>query len=103
MRSHTVLDIFKLDRDVPKTIMPGKTADISQFCETGLYEWVEFFSATVSFHDDLLVLEKYLGQSIDVGPAMTAKILNPTGKVVNHSTCRPHTPEEFADPVENTA
>ena len=29
----TVHDIFKLDREVPKTLMSGETSDISQFCE----------------------------------------------------------------------
>ncbi len=63
-------------------MMSGKTADISQFCELGWYEWVKFCSTTISFPEDPLVLGKYLGPSIDVGPAMTAKILTPTGKVV---------------------
>ncbi len=55
--------------------MPGKTANISQFCKLGWYEWVTFCSTTVSFPEDLLVLRKYLGPSIDIGPTMTAKIL----------------------------
>ncbi len=48
----------------------------------------------------MLVLRKYLGPSIDVGPAMTAKILTPTGKVVHCSTYRPLSPEELVDPVK---
>ncbi len=35
VRSHTAHDIFKLDGEVPKTIMFGKMADISQFCVLG--------------------------------------------------------------------
>ncbi len=31
VRSHMAHDIFKLDREVPKTIMSGETANISQF------------------------------------------------------------------------
>ncbi len=46
------------------------------------------------------MLGKYLGPSIDVGPAMTTKILTPTGEVVHRSTYRPLTPEEIADPVQ---
>ncbi len=79
--------------------MSGNTANISQFCELGWYEWVKFHSITVSFPEDLLVLGKYLGLSIDIGPVTTTKILIPTGKVVHPSTYRPLTPEEIADPV----
>ncbi len=66
--------------------MSGKTANISQFCKLGWYEWVKFCSTTISFPEDLLVLGKDLGPSIDVDPTMTAKILTPTGKVVHHNT-----------------
>ena len=31
--SNTTLDIYKLDVKVHKTVMSGKTSDISQFCE----------------------------------------------------------------------
>ncbi len=66
--------------------MSGETTDISQFCYW--YKWVEFRSTTISFPEDLLVLRKYLGPLIDVGPAMTTKILTPTGKVVHCSIYR---------------
>ncbi len=80
--------------------MSGKIANISQFFELGWYEWVKFRSTIISFPEDPLVLRKYLCPSIDVGPAMTTKILTPTGEVVHHSTYRPLTPEELADPVK---
>ncbi len=76
LRSHTAYDIFKLDAEVPETIMSSKTANISQFCEISWYKWVKFCSSTLSFPEDLLVLGKNLGPLIDVGHAMTAKILN---------------------------
>ncbi len=100
IRSHTAHDIFKLDGEVPETIMSSKTANISQFYELGWNEWVKFHSTTISFPEDSLVLGKYLGPSIDIGPVMTAKILTPTGKVVYCSTYRPLTPKELADPIE---
>ncbi len=80
--------------------MLGKTANISQFCELVQYEWAKFCSTTISFPEDPLVLWKYLGLSIDIGLAMTTKILTPTGKVVHCSTYRQLEPEEIADPVE---
>ncbi len=101
VRSHMAHDIFKLDEEVPETIMSCKTAKLSQFCELGWYEWVKFRSTTVSFPEDLLVLGKFLGLSIDIGPVMTTKILTPTGKVVHRSTYQSLMPEELADPVRN--
>ncbi len=54
----------------------------------------------LSLPEDLLVLKKYLGPSIDVGSTMTVKIFTPTREVVHHSTYRPLTPEELEDPVK---
>ncbi len=56
-------------------------------------------STTAFFPEDPLVLGKYLGLSIDIGPTMIAKILTPTGQVVHRSTYRPLTPKELADLV----
>ncbi len=100
VRSHTAHDIFKLNVEVPKTMMSGDSANISQFCELGWYKWVKFCSTTISFPKDLLVPRKYLGPSIDVDPAITAKILTPTGEVVHRSTYRLLMHKELADPVE---
>ncbi len=93
-------NIFQLYRDITETIMFGETAGISQFCELEWYAWVEFCSTTISFPWDPLVLRKYLGPSIDIGPTMTAKILIPTGKVVHCSTYKLIMHEELADPVK---
>ncbi len=100
IQSHTAYDIFKLDGEVPKTIMSSRSADISQFCDLRWYEWVKFRSTTVTFHEYLLVLRKYCGLLINIGPAMTAKSLIPTGKVLHHNTYRLLMPEELAEPVE---
>ncbi len=54
--------------------MSSKTADTSQFCELGWYKWFNFCLTAISFPEDLLVLRKCLGPSIDIGPTMTAKI-----------------------------
>ncbi len=55
--------------------MSGETADISQFCELAWYNWIMCRPGTVDYPNELLCLGKYLGPAIDVGPAMTAKIL----------------------------
>eukprot|EP00804_Cyclotella_cryptica_P021438 CCRYP_005781-RA/>CCRYP_005781-RA protein AED:0.29 eAED:0.29 QI:0/0/0/1/1/1/3/0/397 len=80
--------------------MSGETFDISQFCE---FEWndrVKFQDSAFQFPEDSLVLGRYLGPSIDVGPALTAKILKQNGEVVHWSTYRELTPEESVNPVE---
>ena len=73
--------------------MSGETSDISQFCELELFKWVMFQDETAPFPDDGI----YLGPSIDVGPAMTTKILTETGQVLHRSTDRPLTPDNVLD------
>ena len=103
IRSNTAHDIFMLDGEVPETIMSGKTSDISQFCEFEWYDWVYFRDSAVSYPEDKLVLGRYLGPSIDAGPALTAKILKKNGEIVHRSTYRGLAPEELASPTELAA
>ena len=79
IRSCTAHDNFSLDGEVPETVMTGHTADISSICEFEWYQWVMYNDATWSFPDPKWVLGRYLGPAIDVGSAMTAKILRITG------------------------
>ncbi len=98
--SHMAHNNFKLDGEVPKTVISGKTADISQFCEPGCHERINLCCTTVSFPEDQLVLGKNLGPSLNIGPATTDKILIPKGEVVHHSMYRPLTPKDLAVPVK---
>ena len=100
IRSNTAHDIFTLNAKVPETVMSGETSDISQFCEFEWYEWVYFRDQTVSYPEDKLVLGRYLGPSIDVGPVLTAKILKDNGQIVHRSTYHGLTPEEIESPFE---
>ncbi len=77
--------------------MSGETADISQFCELAWYDWVMYLPGTIDYPNEPLRLGKYLGPAIDVGPAITAKILQHKGKVVYRSMYQPLTIEEQAD------
>ena len=45
IRSNTAHEIYKLDREVPKIVMSGKTSDISQFCKLEWFKWVMFQGA----------------------------------------------------------
>ena len=89
IRSSTAHDIFTLRGEVPETIVSGETADISPFVSFKWYEWVMFRDTSVSFPEDELVLGRDLGPAIDIGPAMTRKILKANGQVVFRSTVRP--------------
>ena len=95
--SNATHNIYKLDEEVLETVMSGKISDISHFCELEWFEWVLFCNKTAPFPDDVLKLGHYLGLSIDVSPAMTAKILTENGHVLHRSTYRPLTPDELLD------
>ncbi len=97
VRSLTAHDIFKLDGQVPETVVSGETADISPFALFKWYEWVMFRDTSVTYPDDAMVLGRDLGPAIDIGPAMTRKVLKQNGQVVYRSTVRSLTPDELAD------
>ncbi len=65
--------------------MSRETADISQFCELAWYNYIMYHLDTVDYPDEPQSLGKYLGPAIDVGPAMTAKILQHNGAVTYRS------------------
>jgi hypothetical protein len=89
-----------LNGEVPETLVTGQTPDISQFCELEWYEWIKFYDSEAPFPDDKMVTGRYLGPSLDVGPAMTAKILKQNGERIHRSTYRALTDDEINDPVE---
>ena len=103
IRSHTALDIYMLHGEVPETVMLGETPDITQLGELSWYEWVRFRDSAQQFPDDVLVLGRYLGPSIDVGPALAAKILKSNGQIVCRSTYRELTSDELEDDVVKDA
>ncbi len=56
-----------------------------------------FHDQPVAFPDDNPVIGRYLGPAIDVGPALTAKILKASGEVVYWLTYRALTDVERAN------
>ncbi len=86
--SNTAHDIFSLQGEVPETVVSGKTLAISQFCKFAFYDWLMFRDEPVAFPDDNPMLGRYLGPAINVGPALTAKILKANGQVVYRLTYR---------------
>jgi hypothetical protein len=86
IQSHSVNTIYATNGQVPEMIMTGTTADISHISEFGWYGWAMFRDNTLTFPKDNIVLGQYLGQAIDVGGMMTAKILKENGQLVYRST-----------------
>ena len=75
----------------------GQMADTSPFVEHGWYDWVYWWYVKASYPEPKEVLGRWLGPSIDVGPAMTAKVLKSNGQVVHLSTYRALTVAEMED------
>jgi hypothetical protein len=100
VRSHTSLDIFGLEVQVPESKIKGETVDISTIAEYAWYEWVKFRDTAFKFPVSKIQLGRDLGATIDIGPAMTRKILKQNGSVMYRSSVRPLTQDEIQSPTE---
>ncbi|KAL7527142.1 hypothetical protein ACHAWF_004902, partial [Thalassiosira exigua] len=100
VRSHTALDIFRLNGEVPETLMTGQTADISHISEFSWYDWVYAYDELQKYPGTGWELARYLGPSPDIGSHFTMKILKSNGEVIHRSTVRSLTEGERVDPEE---
>jgi hypothetical protein len=100
VRSHTSLDIFGLEGQVPESKVKGKTVDISTIAEYAWYEWVKFCDTVAKFPVSKIQLGTDLGAAIDIGSAMARKILKNNGSVMYRKSVRPLTPDEIQSPTE---
>ena len=100
IRSHTALDKYELQGQVPKTIVLGQTVDISPFIERPVYAWVKFWDNLAKYPEPKEQLSWWLGPAINIGPAMTAKILKSNGQVLYMSTYCGLTDDEHHDNAE---
>jgi len=100
IRSNTAIDNYELQGQVAETVVSGQTADISPFIEHGWYDWVKWWDTQSKYPAPREVLGRWLGPAIDVGPAMTSKILLESGYVVYRSTVRGLNDDEVASPEE---
>jgi hypothetical protein len=82
VRSHTSLDIYGLEGQVPGSKVKGETLDISNISEYAWYEWVRFRDTAAKFTMSKIQLGRDLGAAIGIGPAMTRKILKKNGSSV---------------------
>ena len=102
--SHNANEIFAMVEEVPEPIMKGGTADISQICKFSWYNWLMFCNTanSIAFPDDKMTLGQYLGPAIDVGFALTAKILKQNRQYTCQLTLQHLTPEETVCAVHIT-
>jgi hypothetical protein len=98
--SHTSLDIFGLEGQVPESKVKGETVDISTIVEYAWYKWVKFRDTAAKFSVSKIQLGRDLGANIDIGPAMARKILKKKGSVMYRTSVRPLTPDEIQSPTE---
>ena len=80
IRCYTDHDIPTLNGQVPKTVVTGNTADISELVEFIWYPWIYHLDATTSFPLPEEELGKHLGPSKDVGSKMSMWILKHPGQ-----------------------
>jgi hypothetical protein len=98
--SHTSLDIFGLEGQVPESKIKGETVDIFTIAEYAWYEWVKFRDTASKSPVSKIQLVRYLGAAIDIGPAMARKIMKKNGSVTCRISVRPLTPDEIQSPTE---
>jgi hypothetical protein len=100
VRSHTSLDIFGLEGQVPESKFKGETVDISTISEYDWYEWVKFRDTAAKFPVSKIQMGRDLGSTIDIGPSMVCKILKKNGSVMYRISFRPFTSDEIQSPTE---
>src|SRR5687768_2876561 len=72
-------------------------ANILPFAVLGWYNWIYWWSVNATYPEPKEVLGRWLGLSLDTGPAMTAKVLKSNGQVVPLSTYRALSKQELKD------
>jgi hypothetical protein len=99
VRSHTSLDIFGLEGQVPEIKIKGETVYIYTIAEYAWYEWVKFRDTAAKFPVSKIQLGRYLGDAIDILPDMMRNILKHNGSVMYRSSVRPVTQYEIQSPT----
>jgi hypothetical protein len=100
VRSHTYLDIFGLEGQVPESKVKGETADISTISEYAWYEWVKIPDTASKFPVSNIQLGRDLGATTDMFPTMARKILEKNGSVIYRTSVRSLTSYEIQSPTE---
>jgi hypothetical protein len=100
VRSHTSLEIYGLEGQVLESKIKSETVDISTIAEYDWYESVKFRDTAAKLPVSKIQLGRDLRAAIDIGPAMTRKVLKQNGSVIYRSPVRPLTQDEIQSPTE---
>jgi hypothetical protein len=100
VRSHTSLDIFSLEGQVPESKIKGETVDISTITEYVWYEWVKFRDTAAKFSWSKIQLGRDLGSAIDIGSSMMRTILKHNGSMMYIPSVRPLTQDYIQSPTD---
>jgi hypothetical protein len=100
VRSHTSLDIYGLEGQVPERKIKVETVDISNIAEYAWYEWIKLRDTEAKFPVSKIQLGRDLVAAIDIGPAMTRKIMKQNGSGMYRSSSRSLTQDEIQSPTE---
>jgi hypothetical protein len=99
--SHTSLDIYGLEGQVPESKIEGETVYISTIAEYAWYEWVKLRDTAAKFPVSKIQLGRDLGASFGIGPSMTRKIQKKNGMVVCRYSVRSLTLDEIQSPTDH--
>ena len=83
--------------------MSGQKTDISPFAAHGWYQWIKYYDTVHGYPEHKEILGQWLGPAVDIGPAMTSKVLKANGQVIYTSTYHALTDDEMANPEEAKA
>ena len=64
------------------------------------YDWVKWYDSNSKYREPRERLGRWLGPSLDIGPAMTSKIMKDHGQLIHVSTLRPLTQDKVDNPNE---
>jgi hypothetical protein len=87
--------MYKLNGQVPETIILGQTSDISFICSFAWYNWFYYNEQNAPFPTSKMTLGRYLGPTDpEAGSVISAKILTYEGNMIRCNTLRHLTPIE---------
>jgi hypothetical protein len=90
--------MYKVNGQVPETIMLGQTADILFICSFAWYDWVYYNKQNAEFTASKMALGRYLGPTDpEAGSVLSATILTFEGNLIRRNTFRHLTPLEDAN------
>ena len=98
--SCTAHEHFQLEGMTPKSKLTGQPTDISNLCEFGWYEWVQFRYDNNQFPEPHEHLGRCLGPADHAGRVMSQCVLNQRGNVLPIQTLRKLRDDELSRPSD---